>query len=157
MKLNGETIKDVSSTSLLTSGLNAKSGTELQSWTIHTKLIDDITSIGLIGPTNVQGPIQYQLYDSFDNVVQAIGQAPGDIVPIKGEYIEKIVITGNTSDNLPPKNLKVVINGCFKEELLRTKAQVEHRTTFTGKQKLNILFIILSFLTFSSNNICYSK
>jgi len=133
MDLNGEFIKDVNSTSLLTSGLTAKSGTALQSWTIHTKLIDDITSIGLVGPTNVQGPIQYQLYDSFDTFVPAIGNASGDIVPIKGEYIRKIVITANTSDNLPPKNLKVVINGCFKEDLLRTKAQVEHRITAPGK------------------------
>jgi hypothetical protein len=136
MELNGETISNVSSTSFLTSGLNAKPGSTLLSWTINTQKINDITSIGLTNSPNVQGPIQYQLYDNFDNVVGTTGDKVGQIVPINGEYIDKIVVTTNTptSDGQPPRNLKLVVNGCFKEESLRTKAQVEVRpTTVAGK------------------------
>ncbi len=131
MVLNKENIPDVSSTTLLTSGLTAKSGNTLQSWTIHTRTIDDITSIGLTNSPNVVGPIRYQLYDAFDNIIEATGDSVGQIVPLTGEYIDKIVITANqtTSNAQPPSNLKLVINGCFKEELLRTKAQIESQPT----------------------------
>ncbi len=131
MVLNKENIPDVSSTTLLTSGLTAKSGNTLQSWTIHTRTIDDITSIGLTNSPNVVGPIRYQLYDAFDNIIEATGDSVGQIIPLTGEYIDKIVITANqtTSNAQPPSNLKLVINGCFKEELLRTKAQIESQPT----------------------------
>ncbi len=131
MVLNKENIPDVSSTTLLTSGLTAKSGNTLQSWTINTRTIDDITSIGLTNSPNVVGPIRYQLYDAFDNIIEATGDSVGQIVPLTGEYIDKIVITANqtTSNAQPPSNLKLVINGCFKEELLRTKAQIESQPT----------------------------
>ncbi len=145
MELNGQIINDVNSTELLlSSGLNATSGDRLLSWTINTKPINDITSIGLINSPNVQGPIRYKLYDSFDNVVETTGNSVGQIVPIKGEYIEKIVITANsrTRDGQVPYNLKVVVNGCFKEELLRTKAQLEHHTNIEGKQKIKYLFFV---------------
>jgi hypothetical protein len=134
MKLNGQTISNVSATSLTTTGLNATSGHSLHSWIIHTKLIDDVKSIGLTNSPNVIGPIQYYLYDSFSSVINATGDSVGQIVPVdKAEYIEKIVITANTTNGQPPVNLKLVLNGCFKEELLRTKAQVEQRSTVPGK------------------------
>ncbi|CAF4894723.1 unnamed protein product [Rotaria sp. Silwood1] len=133
MTLNGEVISDVSSVSSLSSGLTAKSGNTLQSWTIFTKPIDGITSIGLINSPNVIGPIQYQLYDSFDTLIEAKGNYVGQIVPINAEYIERIVITTSlpTIDGQPPKNLKLILNGCFKEEQLRTKAQIENDQTTT--------------------------
>jgi hypothetical protein len=130
MQLNGETISNVNSVPLLTTGLNAKSGNSLKSWVIDTQTINDITSIGLINSPNVQGPILYQLYDTFDNVVQNTSDSVGQIIPIKGENIQQIVITANTTtrDGQPPQNLKLVVNGCFREELLRTKAQIESVT-----------------------------
>ncbi|CAF4275432.1 unnamed protein product, partial [Rotaria sp. Silwood2] len=133
MDLNGEVISDVSSISSLSTGLTAKSGNKLQSWTIFTKPIDGITSIGLINSPNIIGPIQYKLYDSFDTLIEANGSYVGQIVPINAEYIERIVVTTSlpTIDGQPPENLKLVLNGCFKEEQLRTKAQIENVETTT--------------------------
>ncbi|CAF4215767.1 unnamed protein product, partial [Rotaria magnacalcarata] len=129
MTLNGEVISDFNSISSASSGLTAKTGDKLQTWTIVTNLIDTVTSIGLVNSPNVIGPIRYQLYDNFDAVTEVSGDYAGQIIPIYAENIEQIVITTNvpTTDNQPPKNLKLSLNGCFKEEQLRTKAQVEER------------------------------
>ena len=131
MVLNKQSIPDVTTTTLATTGLTAKTGNTLQ-WTITTRTIDDVTSIGLSYSSNVVGPITYQLYDSFDNVFSGTGTV-GQIIPLKGEYIEKIVVTGNsvTSNGQPPADLKLVVNGCFKPDILRTKAQIESRDTTT--------------------------
>jgi hypothetical protein len=146
MVLNKQNIPDVSSTTLSTTGLTAKSGNTLQ-WTINTRTIDDITSIGLINSPNVIGPINYYLYDSFDDIFQGTANSVGQIIPLKGEHIEKIVITANstTSNGQPPAGLQVVINGCFKPELLRTKAQVENvpTTMMTGRKNSFRFFIII--------------
>jgi len=139
MELNGQFIKDVNSTSLLSTGLNATSGDKLQSWTIFTNTIDDVTSIGLINPphlsSNVQGPIRYELHDTFHNVIEASGDYVGQIVPVNAEDIEKIVITTNstTRNGQPPDNLKLVINGCLHEGAVSYKPQIEATTTTPSK------------------------
>lgn len=138
MNLNGDVISDASLLSALSPGLTAKSGNKLESWTIFTKPIDAVTSIGLINSPNVIGTIRYQLYDGFNNLVEANGNYVGQQVPVNAEYIERIVITTNmpTVDGQPPRELKLAINGCFKEEQLRTKAQIEDvpTTTIQGRQ-----------------------
>lgn len=148
MQLNGENLADVSSTSLLTSGLTARSDNKLQSWTIHTRTISEITSIGLINSPNVVGPIEYQLFDGFDTIYEATGNSVGQIISLKGEFIEKIVISAKsiTRDGRPPSNLKLVINGCFTEDLLRTKAQIESRTTVTAGNDCTLIFICSLFV-----------
>lgn len=124
MELNGENITNISA--ILTTNLNAKTGTQLL-WIIKTKPINDIVSIGLTDSPNVQGPIQYEVYGDFDSFDNATGKYVGHIVPIKGEYVDTIIIRANlnTNDGLPPQNLKLTVKGCFREELLRTKAQIE--------------------------------
>jgi len=133
MVLNGQTIRNVDKTTLATTGLTAQSGSNLNSWTIDTQTINDIVSIGIVNSPNLVGPIRFQLYDSFSGLVEATSASVGQIVSLHGEYIEQIVITTNatTSDGQPPRDLKLKINGCFKEETLRTKAQVEERDTTT--------------------------
>ena len=142
INLNGEVISDVRSSLLLSSGLTAKSGNKLQSWTINTSVIDAITSIGLINSPNVRGPIHYQFYDDFDTLIEVNGNNVGQIVPVNAENIERIVITANspTRDGRPPRNLKLTLNGCFREEQLRTKAQIESIRTspMRGKQRIEV-------------------
>ena len=141
MQLNGENLAGVSSTPLLTSGLTARSGNTLQSWILNTRTINEITSIGLINSPNVVGPIRYQLFDGFDTIYEATGGSVGQIVSLKGEFIERIVISTNsiTRDGRPPSNLKLVINGCFTEDLLRTKAQIENRSTVAAGYRSSIV------------------
>lgn len=136
MELNRENIVNVNPTALTTSGLTARSGSSLQSWTLITRTINEITSIGLINSPNVVAPIRYQLFDSFDTVYEATGSSVGQIVALRGEFIERIVITATstTRDGRPPANLRLVINGCFTEDLLRTKAQIQDRTTTIARR-----------------------
>jgi hypothetical protein len=130
MDLNNQTIYDVTRSSLLTTGLTAKSGKKIDSWTLNTKAFDAVTLIGLTNSPNVVGKVRYQLYDGFDTLTEVTGNV-GQLIPLNAENIERIVITtsSDTNDGLPPKNLKLVLQGCFKEEQLLTKAQVEHRVT----------------------------
>ena len=147
MELNRENFANVDSTTLLTTGLTARSGSTLQSWTINTRTINEITSIGLVNSPNVIGLIRYQLFDGFDTIYEATGNSVGQIVPLRGEFIERILITANsaTRDGRPPANLKVVINGCFTEDLLRTKAQIESRTTVSAGNELLRQFSLFSY------------
>lgn len=135
MQLNGDNITNFAASSASGEGLNAKSGNKLQ-WIIKTKPIQDITSIGLIDGSNIQGQIQYEVHGDFDSIGDVTGEYVGQIVPIKGESVDTITVTTDTTttDGLPPRNLKLIVKGCFKEELLRTKAQIEQKpTTSTGK------------------------
>ncbi|CAF3672957.1 unnamed protein product, partial [Rotaria socialis] len=145
MTLNGEVIPDLNSISSASSGLTAKTGDKLQTWTIVTNLIDTVTSIGLVNSPNVIGPIQYKLHNTFHAVSEITGNYTGQIVPIYAKNIRQIVITTNipTTDNQPPKNLKLILNGCFKQEQLRTIPQIEERisttTSVVSCLKTNIL------------------
>ncbi|CAF0925338.1 unnamed protein product [Rotaria sordida] len=133
MNLNGEDVSNVTSISSLSSGLTAKSGNTLKLLTNFTKPIEGITSIGLINSPNVVGPIRYQLYDGLGTLIEVNGTKIGEIVSINAEHIEQMVITTNlpTNDGQPPRNLKLVLNGCFNEAQLATKAQIEDNESTT--------------------------
>ncbi|CAF1225499.1 unnamed protein product, partial [Adineta ricciae] len=138
MVLNGQKSTDYAALSPTSAGLTAKSGTKVQTWAIDTKTIDAVTSIGLINSPNVVGPIRYTLYDTFDGETTVIGNYVGEIIPVNMEDIQRIEITTDkaTLDGQPPRNLKLVLNGCFKEESLRTKAQIEADTTQASVTKI---------------------
>lgn len=131
INLNGQDISILGLTSFPVSGFTASSGNKLQSWTISTKSIDAVTHIGLIDSNNVQGPIRYIFYDTFDSVTEVIGNNVGDIVPVMLENIERIIVASDrvTTDGQPPRNLKLVLNGCIRSIGLSTKAQIESTTT----------------------------
>lgn len=129
--LNGRETPAVSLSSFPSGGFTAASGNRIQSWIIETKTLDVVTEIGLMNAPNVVGPIRYSLYDSFDGLTEVVGNSVGQIVPIMAESIERIVITTNapTTDGQPPRNLQLVLNGCFSGDALATKAQVESAST----------------------------
>jgi hypothetical protein len=136
MKLNDDdVIEDVSSTSLLTNGLTPKTGPNHLSWSIITQPIKGITSIAIINSPNLIGPITYQLYDAFDTPTERTGGFVGDIVYPNAAFTQIINITANggTTDGGVPKNLKLYLQGCFTEEQLVTKAQIEHRQSSSSK------------------------
>ena len=135
MELNGQRSTDYAALALTSSGLTAKTGNKLQ-WSIVTKNIKGVTSIGLTNSPNIIGPITYILYDTYDGESTFYGNYVGQIVSVNVESIEHILITTSqgTIDGQPPRNVKLVLNGCFNEEQLRTKAQIEDdSTTPSGK------------------------
>ena len=138
VNLNGKGTIGASLTSFPSAGFTATSGDRIQSWTIVTKTLDAVTSIGLSSASNVQGPIRYQLFDSFDGLTEVTGDTVGQILTVNSEFVERIVITADvpTTDGQPPRNIKLTLNGCFKEDMLRTKAQVEDADTTTLPSKI---------------------
>jgi hypothetical protein len=135
LTLNGAETSAYGISSFPSTGFSATTGNQVQSWTIETKLIEAVTNIGLMNSPNVQGPITYSLYDGFDSLTEVVGKKVGDIVSVMAENIERIVITTNvnTTDNQPPKNLKLYLKGCFQATILLTKAQIELRDTTTTR------------------------
>ena len=134
MTLNGIETPASALLSFPSAGFNATSSNRIESWIIDTKTLDIVTQIGLIESPNVRGPIRYRLYDSFDTQREFVAANLGDILSIAAESIERIIITTDTvtSDGRPPRNLKLVLNGCFKGDGLVTKAQIE--TPATGSE-----------------------
>ena len=137
--MNGQDTSAASLTSFPSAGFTAASGNTVLSWTIETRSLDGVTQIGLTDSPNVRGPIRYRLFDGFDTLTEVIGNNVGDILNVMAENIERIVITTDTptNDGKPPRNVKLVLSGCFKGDGLATKAQVENAdtTTVQGKYK----------------------
>ncbi len=118
MNINGQNITDINSLSPSSTGVSAKSGNNLESWIIDTKLIDSVTSIGLTNSLNVVGPIKYKLYDSFNKETTANGDSVGQIVPVNADLIQRIVISApsQTINDSIPTNMKLHLYGCYKED-----------------------------------------
>ncbi len=117
MNINGQNITDINSLAPSSTGVSAKSGSNLESWTIDTALIDSVTSIGLTNSLNVVGPIKYKLYDPFNNETSANGDSVGQIVPVNADFTQRIVISApsQTSNGSVPTNMKLHLYGCYKE------------------------------------------
>lgn len=133
MTINGKPSTEYTALSPSSSaGLAAKAGAKLV-LDITTKTLLGVTSIGLSSAANVIGTVNYKLLDTFEDPTDAQGEYVGDMKTVNAANVERIIITTNmaTTDGQPPRDLRLILNGCFKEELLRTKAQVEEMPTTT--------------------------
>lgn len=150
--LNGQQTLAAGLTSFPASGFTASSGNRIQSWIIETRPIDLVTHISLTESDNVRGPIRYRIYDSFDTMTEVIGPDIGAFVPVMVERVERIVISTDqmTLDGRPPRNLKLSVNGCSRENIISTKAQIESTTTTTSisGSSENLISLLTTYKTF---------